>query len=66
MVTNFLGADSFLILVAEFYLGVAFTGWQGDDMVVEGKSNPGPCSVMMVLHTTICIGLPVRSWLAGM
>ncbi|MEL7500797.1 MAG: hypothetical protein AAFN77_24605 [Planctomycetota bacterium] len=65
MLTIALGTISFLILGAEFYLGMAVTGWQGDDIIVERNKAPGLYWMWMALHTTVCIGLPVLSWLAG-
>jgi hypothetical protein len=65
MLTIALAIISLLILGAEFYLGIAVTGWQGDDIIVERSKTPGPYWMWMTLHATVCIGLPVLSWLAG-
>ena len=54
-----------LILVAEFYLGVAVINWQGKNMVIERAEAPGQYWAWMVFHTIGCIGLPILSWLAG-
>ncbi len=65
MLTIGLAIIALIILGAEFYLGIAVTGWQGDDIIVERNKTPGPYWMWMVLHTMICIGLPVLSWFAG-
>lgn len=65
MLTAVLAVVSLSILIAEFWLGIAVTGWSGDDLYVERSESPGPYWAWMVLHTTVCAGLPVLTWLAG-
>lgn len=65
MLTIVLAVSSLLILGAEFYLGIAVTGWQGNDIFVERNKSPGPYWVWMTLHTVTGVGLPVLAWFAG-
>jgi len=65
MLTILLSVVSCMTLVAEFYLGIAVIDWQGDLLFLERSKAPGPYWLMMVLHTTICIGLPTLAFFAG-
>lgn len=53
------------ILIAELWLGIAVTGWQGDELYIERAKSPGPYWMTMVLHMVIGIGLPVLAFIAG-
>ena len=65
MLTLVLGTISLLILVAELWLGIAVTGWQGDDLYVERVKSPGPYWLTMAMHAFVCVGLPTLSFFAG-
>jgi len=54
-----------MILIAEFWLGIAVIGWQGKRLFLERAKTPGPYWLMMALHTTVCVGLPLLAFLAG-
>ena len=54
-----------LFLIAEFWLGIAVIGLQGERMFLERSKAPGPYWMTMALHTAICIGLPTLAFMAG-
>ena len=65
MLTVALAVASILILLAELWLGIAVTGWQGDDLYVERIKSPVIYWFVMAFHAFVCIGLPTLSFLAG-
>ena len=64
MLATILTFVSCMILIAEFWLGIAVTGWQGERLFLERAKTPGPYWMMMILHTTICVGLPLLAFVA--
>ena len=66
MLSIVLAAVSCLILIAELWLEIAVIGWQGERLFLERAKTPGPYWMMMVLHTTICVGLPLLAFAAGL
>lgn len=65
MLSTTLAFISCIILIAEFYLGIAVIGWQGERLYLERSKTPGPYWMMMALHTAICVGLPTLAFVAG-
>ena len=65
MLTIFLAVASWLILLAELWLGIAVTGWQGDDLYVERSKSPAIYWCVMAFHAIVSIGLPTLSFHAG-
>ena len=65
MLAIILTVVSCAILIAEFWLGIAVIGWQGERLFLERAKTPGPYWMMMVLHTTICVALPLLAFVAG-
>lgn len=65
MLATILSVVSLGILIADFRLGIAVIGWQGDRLFLERSKTPGPYWMMMTLHTIVCIGLPALAFMAG-
>ena len=65
MLTVVLIIASCLFLIAEFWLGIAVVGWQGERLYLSRSETPGPYWMMMTLHTAIGIGLPTLAFYAG-
>ena len=61
-----LSVVSLSILAAEFWLGIAVIGWQGEKLYLERAKTPGPYWMMMALHTIAGVGIPVLAFMAGM
>lgn len=55
-----------VVLIAEFWLGIAVTGWEGDRLFLERSNTPGPYWMVMALHTTISIVVPALAFAAGL
>lgn len=47
------------VLIAELWMGVAVISLYGDRLFVERKKHPGQYWLVMMVHLTTTIGLPV-------
>ena len=62
MLTVVLIIASCLFLIAEFWLGIAVVGWQGERLYLSRSETPGTYWMMMTLLTAIGIGLPTLAF----
>lgn len=53
-----------VVLVAEFWMGIAVTGFDGEQPFIERQMHPGQYWLVMALHSVITAGLPLLEFLS--